>query len=406
MKTTRMLRTWLVLAVCGFAPAAGAQEADSSGAVARPGFMARTLSWTESRMDPNGNAVDGFYPELGGLIIGSGVALGPGYRKHVFGDRLFVDTSAAVSWRGYHMTQVSAEWRPRAGASRISLGADAKHADFTQINFFGVGDASHKSDQTDYRLAYIDVGGFGTVRAAPWMSITGRVGLLRRAEVRSGRSALHPSIEERFDDDTAPGLARQPNYQHADLTIDADTRDLPGYASRGGHYRASLAAFRDREYSQYSFRRFEADAVQYVPLYERAVVAVRARVDASQTGAGQQVPFYVLPALGSQSSLRGYADYRFRDRNALLLSSEFRFPMMKIVDGAVFYDTGATAPTLGDALSMRTRHSDYGVGLRVHSPSRLLARLDIARGTEGTRIIASFSPSLEFSKRATAPFVP
>src|SRR5439155_26697967 len=100
----------------------------------------------------------------------------------------------------------------------------------------------------------------------------------------------------------------------------------------------------------------------------------------------------MMPALGSQASLRGYADYRFRHRNALLLSGEYRFPMVKLVDAALFYDAGATAPTIGGALSMRARHSDYGVGLRVHSPSRLLARLDVARGTEGTRILASFTP--------------
>src|SRR5439155_235291 len=285
-------------------------------AIARPGFMARTLSWAESRTDPAGTKIDGFYPELGGLIIGSGLSLGPGYRTHLFSDRLFVDTSAAVSWRGYHMAQATAEWRPRASASRLSLGADVKQNDFTQINFFGVGGASPKRDQTDYRYTYIDVGGFGTIHAAPWMSITGRVGMLRRADITHGRSTLHPSIEERFDEDTAPGFAQQPNYQHADLTIEADTRDLPGYARRGGHYRASIAAFRDRDYAQYSFRRFEADAVQYVPLYERAALTLRARVDASEIGAGQQVPFYMMPALGSQASLRGYADYRFRDRNA------------------------------------------------------------------------------------------
>src|SRR5438876_696021 len=140
--TKRMLMAGLILTTWGSAAAVSAQEVDSSGAIARPGFMARTLSWAESRTDPAGTKIDGFYPELGGLIIGSGLSLGPGYRTHLFSDRLFVDTSAAVSWRGYHMAQATAEWRPRASASRLSLGADVKQNDFTQINFFGVGGAS------------------------------------------------------------------------------------------------------------------------------------------------------------------------------------------------------------------------------------------------------------------------
>ena len=33
----------------------------------------------------------------------------------------------------------------------------------------------------------------------------------------------------------------------------------------------------------------------------------------SQTGAGNIVPFYMLPTLGGRNTLPGYNDYRFRD---------------------------------------------------------------------------------------------
>src|SRR5215510_1102958 len=53
---------------------------------------------------------DGFYPEFGNMVTGEGfISAGPGYRRHFFGDRAFVDGSAAVSVRSYKQAQVRFE---------------------------------------------------------------------------------------------------------------------------------------------------------------------------------------------------------------------------------------------------------------------------------------------------------
>lgn len=376
---------------------AAAQDAGSSG------FLSGALSWTDSKIDGADTPGNGFYPKFGGMIPGSGLSVGPGYRHHFFYDRLRVDASASVSFRRYTMMQAKVEW-PRAIGERVSLGAQVKRNDFTQINFFGVGDDTLKDDHTTYRLNYVDVGGYGTLQAARWLSLTGRAGVLRSSDVGHGRGKNLLSIEQRFDDQTAPGLARQPNYVHADVALEADTRDVPGYPSQGGRYRVSLASFRDREFSQYSFRRVEVEAAQYVPVTTRSALGVKARLDLSQTGAGQQVPFYLLPALGSSQSLRGYSDYRFRDRNSLLMTAEYRWPIRGPLDGAVFYDAGSVAPAF-DGLMRHVRKA-YGAGLRVHSKKNVLMRVDVARGNEGVRVRVSATPSLGFSNRMIAPFVP
>ncbi|OLC43590.1 MAG: hypothetical protein AUH43_20370 [Acidobacteria bacterium 13_1_40CM_65_14] len=400
----RFCWAWLFLCACAWAPSVAAQDAASDGAAVVPGRLARTLAWTEAKVDGAAGAPDGFYPEFGGLITGSGVSVGPGYRRYLLRDRIFVDVSGAVSWRRYQMLQGKIEW-PRGIGERVSFGAHVKYQDFTQINFFGVGSDTLKGDQTDYRLKYLDAGGFATLHAKPWLTVTGRAGVLRGADIARGTSTLHPSTDERFDEQSAPGLTNQPNYVHADLAIEADTRDVPGYPASGGRYRASLAAFHDRDFSRYSFRRVEIEAAHYVPVTEHSVAAIRGRVDVSQTGPGQQVPFYLLPALGGAHSLRGYFDYRFRDRDLLLVNAEYRWRVARALDGAVFYDAGAVAPAV-DALSMHKLRKDYGVGVRVHSKTHLLMRLDVARGSEGMQAMVSFTPPLSFSKRTVAPYVP
>ncbi|MGH9140926.1 MAG: BamA/TamA family outer membrane protein [Vicinamibacterales bacterium] len=370
---------------------------------AQTGRLTRVLAWTAAQLDGRSGVRDGWYPEMDGMIAGAGLSAGPGYRQHLFGDHVIVDASAAASWNGYRMMQSQLTW-PRLSGERLQIGAQLKYQDFTQINYFGIGNATQKGDQTDYRLKDIDATGFATIRATPWLSLTGRVGTLRRVAIEPGTSTLHPSIDERFNEASAPGLTQAPNYLHADVVLDVDTLDVPGYPSSGGRYRLSMAMFHDQEFTGHSFSRAEAEAAHYVAL-GRTTLALRGRLDISQSGAGQTVPFYMLPSLGGANSLRGYLDYRFRDQDAMLLDAEYRWPLLRHLDAAVFYDTGAVAPSvsaLTDGMS-----SDYGVGLRVHSARHLLVRLDVARGGEGTRALVSFSAPLGLrSSRAIAPYVP
>ena len=417
MTNTLFSRACLLAAAlaCGCAASAVAQDGPSAGetqsapavqpreiAGAAQSGLGRAIDWAESRMDGRSAPRDGFYPEMGGMIPGAGFSAGPGYRHQLAGTGALVDASMAMSWRRYSMMQARITW-PRLLNDRVSAGGQIKYQDFTQIDYFGIGGDSLKDDRTDYRLTDVDVLGFATVHATPWLSITGRSGVLGRVHGGPGLSTLYPSTGTRFDERSAPGLTRQPSYLHTDVAVDVDTRDVPGYPARGGRYRLSMAAFHDQDFAQFSFRRVEADAAQYVPL-GRSVLSLRGRMGVSQTGAGQEIPFYMLPALGGSSSLRGYLDYRFRDRDLLLVDAEYRWPIARRIDAAVFYDAGTVAPGAGDL----TRHltADYGLGVRLHSATHLLARLDVARGREGTRALLSFSAPLALPKSTIAPYVP
>jgi hypothetical protein len=371
-------------------------------AAAQPGRLTRTLDWAEAKVDGQTTAGDGFYPEMGGMIPGAGLSAGPGYRHHLGAGGPIVDASMAMSWRRYSMMQSRITW-PQLLHDRVSAGAQIKYQDFTQVDFFGIGSGSLKDDRTDYRLKNLDALGFATVRANARVSFTGRGGLLRQIDRGSGSSTLVPSIETRFDEGSAPALSQQPNYLHADIAMDVDTRDVPGYASSGSRYHVAMAAFHDQNLGRFSFTRFDADAVHYVPL-GRTVFALRGKVGMTQTGAGQDVPFYMLPTLGGSNSLRGYLDYRFRDRDLLLADAEYRFPIARRVDAALFYDAGTVAPQASGLTANLT--ADYGVGLRLHSATHLIARVDLARGREGMRALLSFSAPLALAKSTTAPSVP
>jgi hypothetical protein len=90
--------------------------------------------------------------------------------------------------------------------------------------------------------------------------------------------------------------------------------------------------------------------------------------------------------------LRGFSSWRFRDRNSVLFSGEYRWAAGPLVDMAIFVDAGKVAAR-GAGLNFRNLEVSHGIGLRVHTPSRTVARVELARSREGASVILSFGPS-------------
>ncbi len=99
--------------------------------------------------------------------------------------------------------------------------------------------------------------------------------------------------------------------------------------------------------------------MQHIPiLRENWVISLHGRLESAMDD-DDQVPYFLLPSLGSGSTLRGYSSWRFRDRHAVLASAEWRWILNRMaLDLAVFADTGMVAPRF-DALSTSQFVSDY-----------------------------------------------
>jgi hypothetical protein len=102
-----------VIAPAAFAQGQAARPADTtdpspsqSGLLPEPSFIAKVINRADSELNQSGEPKDGFYPELGNMITGSGwISAGPGYRHHLFNGQAVVHASAAVSWNFYKMAQ-------------------------------------------------------------------------------------------------------------------------------------------------------------------------------------------------------------------------------------------------------------------------------------------------------------
>ena len=103
-------------------------------------------------------------------------------------------------------------------------------------------------------------------------------------------------------------------------------------------------------------------------LRENSVIALRALASTTNTAHGRERAVLPAAGLGGSHTLRGYPSWRFRDRNRLLLTAEYRWTAGHFVDMALFVDAGKVAPRLAD-LDLRDFKKTYGLGLSFHTPA-------------------------------------
>src|SRR5512138_3539744 len=151
---------------------------------------------------------DGVYPRIGGLSTGSGLAGGVGYRRHL--NWAYVDVSGAISTKAYRGFDVQVRW---IDTPRFQLANLVTFRNNTQDDFYGLGNDTTDATRVDYGIRWTDFGARGSVRIVRGLRLGADVAYFIPA-VRHGRDANLLSIAQIFSDTTAPGLARQPNFEH------------------------------------------------------------------------------------------------------------------------------------------------------------------------------------------------
>ena len=330
-----------------------------------------------------------WHPFFQNAYSGGGFTLGLGHITYLGGYN-FIDLRGSYTLSNYK--RVEAEFvAPRLFHRRGQLSVIGGWREATQVGFYGIGTNSSKDDRANY--LFNQPYGSALLTLFP----TRRVLMLRggaeysRWNQEPGEGSF-PSVETVYTPETLPGLGAEVTYLHTQGTVGIDWRTSPGYSRRGGFYGVTLHDYHDRD-DNFGFQALEYEVIQHIPLLREAwVLSFRARVQDSSEKDDQQTPFFMLPALGGGSSLRGYSSWRFRDQSSLLLQGEWRIMVNRYLDMAFFYDAGKVAPRAKD-LDLDRLKDDFGVGLRFHGPFATPLRVELAKSREGLAFVFSAGPT-------------
>jgi Omp85 superfamily domain len=340
----------------------------------------------------------GFQLASGSFPAGAGVSFGTRFMSDLGRvrpaadpdrpDRVQLDTVAAYSTRGY--SRVSAGLTLyRVGGAPLDVRVHGQHYEYPQEDFFGFGQNSDEGNRTNYLQRSTEGGADLVWKPVPLIEVAGGAAYLN-PRIGSGTDSRFPSTDQLFQPSTIPGYQQQSNFLRGDASIALDWRDNPLHPHAGGRYGVQVSDYHDRDLDAFGFRKVTIDLQQYVPIPDRyRTIALHAAATFTDPRTGQEVPFYFEPTLGGAQALRGFREFRFRDRNSMLLTAEYRWEAWWALDGAVFVDAGQVANRRQD-FRLSDFDVSYGVGFRVHSNSAFVARLDLAFSREG------FIPLLRF----------
>jgi hypothetical protein len=122
-------------------------------------------------------------------------------------------------------------------------------------------------------------------------------------------------------------------------------------------------------------------------LLNRKVLATHVYAAQSYEVKGNHMPVYGLQTLGNDTPMRGYSGSRFRDYTVLSFSAEYRFPVMRLVDGVIFDEYGVAGRSWDTIDYWDDLKNSWGFGIRVRRPDIYLFRFQVGfHGAHGIQI--------------------
>ena len=331
--------------------------------------------------------IGGLRARIGGLVTGSGFAVGPEYFRDDLRDgNILFRATAQFSTRQFMLYDVELGF-PKLANNHAFVTLQATHRNFPQIHYYGPGPDSERTGRSNYRLEDTRAGFRAGVRPISHLR-TGVTGGLLKVNVGPGTDNRFISTERQF---SPVGINRQTDFTQGGVFAEYDYRDIPGGPRSGGFYTTTLTYNRDKDLRRHTHRRLDTEVQQYIPLFNaRRVIALRGRSELTWKNAGQTLPFYMQSVLGGSNDLRGFRPWRFYGDNLLVFNGEYRYEIFSGMDMAIFADAGKVFMSKSQ-LNLSNLEGSYGIGMRFNARNAVFMRIDAGFSHEGFQVWVKFN---------------
>ncbi len=396
---------------------------------------------------------DPLHIAVGSMAPQNGFGAGPAFAYHWTPPtwRISLDADGLVSnnlsWRaGVYLTAIYTKTKitvgtggsgplpkpTQSGAPEVPvIHAYAQTESLKTLGFFGEGPNTSDTARSYFGMRETIVGFNGTapIRGVPAFSVFGEANA-RVVALRSDPNQSSPSIEQAFNNATAPGLASQPVFAQLGEGVRFAPTLARGYLRL--NYALTLQQYVPGSMS-YSFQRLTMDFNHQIPIYKttrtllpkagngpddcsdnpsstiakcpeisrnkEGSVSLRLLMIDSLTSGGNVVPFYFQPTLGGSDingnmALPSYQDYRFRAPNSMLARATFEHSIWGPLGMTLMIDEGKVANNPSGLDFTHLMHS-YAAGLTLRAGGFPMVYLMFAwGGHEGTHNIVNVNTSL------------
>ena len=252
-------------------------------------------------------------------------------------------------------------------------------------NFFGIGPNSQKDARTNYDHELFFTEAMLGIRPTETFSIFTLLGYDHN-DIHEGSDDEHPSTTEFFTEETLPGLESIVKMAHFQFGLKFNSKNRPGNPSKGNETLVTGTIFKEIDGARFDFWKVSADIKQYVHLFHKRVLVLRLSGEVTEPFSNKNIPFYYLSSLGRRRTIRGYNRGRFKDRDAVILSGEYRIPLWHSIDTILFLEAGQVSDNIFDDFLFRQFQLGYGIGFRIFNSERLISTLQFGISDEKFRV--------------------
>ncbi len=312
------------------------------------------------------------------------------YRGNIRPFRKYIEASAVASTKGYVKVNGIYEQARSFGTnirSKIKVDFDR----LAEENFFGIGNNTtfekEKWENDYYFFKSIAVGGDYQARMPVYQNGDSQFDLI--AGLGLEYQIPYVLLETSVFRETMPNGSKGGFIGYLNAGFVWENRDNEFDPARGNHVAFQLAAAPSLT-SEYALVTYRLDLRQYIRFFDQVTLAGRL---AGNHAAGD-VPFWRLPTLGNDLTLRGYPLNRFKGNSSISWNLELRTWILRFPDydiklgGQLFTDFGRVftrEDNLKDLFNDYKRTFGVGGALSVFSPDFIL-RGDIGFSEDVSRI--------------------
>jgi hypothetical protein len=275
----------------------------------------------------------------------------------------------------------------------ILAGAGARYLLWTDAAFYGIGNDSRKEDRSN----------FAHRQPSLWGSVgldfgdRFRSGLAMRFEQNSispGRNSNYPSSTDWIlsHEEQLPGLDGRADYLAVEFNLQHDSLFDRENSAGGWDIELGAAIYNQLNGDDNSFTKASLDVKKYFHLFYGRLLSFRLAAEVTRPYQDGEIPFYYLSRLGQRRTIRGFFRGRFQDRDSVLFSMEYQYPLIKRPPGKpnmgalLFLDGGKVAHDLFSTSLFGGYHMSFGGGFRIFNRDGLDFQVLLAKSEEGFRI--------------------
>lgn len=321
-----------------------------------------------------------------GPNIGFSYGLGYDHRRHFTpGD----DFDFAATYSVHHYQTYRLRYRaPRLFSSHVGGSFLAGYRKETRERFYGLGNSTSEDDEVVLSRETGQVHGELSWEVAPKLVAAFSAGYTS-THLYDGDDSEYEgrldTVQTRFD--LGDGELRSSRVLSADTRLAFDFRNNVVQPSHGGMAVASIAYNKGLgDFDDLEFVRSRVELYGYFELFLKRILAVRVIAQSVDKPAGSPaVPIYLKSSLGGYSDLRGFRSSRLVDDDMVVITLEYRYPVLHVVDAFIFLDEGRVFPSITDDISWGQWLYSTGVGFRVHGRRSVLLTTLLAFSREAVR---------------------